>query len=105
MVLPVTTVTWFGAAIVAVMTLGCFYWINELYRAYQVDGDGHMDRPRFERASSWGLVWMGFWQWSIAAFSGVFSSWPGTIPLFGAGAMLMFSGWFQWRTRSWRSAR
>lgn len=93
-----------GASIVGVMTLGCFYWINELYRASRIV-DGHMDRQRFERASSWGLVWMGAWQWSIAAFSGLYATWTGAIPLFGAGAFLMFSGWFQWRTRAWRQSR
>jgi hypothetical protein len=90
-------VTWIGAAIVGVMSLGCFYWINELYRASHLV-DGHMDRPRFERASSWGLGWMGLWQWSIAAFSGLYGTWSGAIPLLGAGAFLMFAGWFRWRT-------
>lgn len=90
-----------GAVIIGVMTLGSFYWINELYRS----AISTTNRPRFERASSWGLAWVGAWQWSIAAFSGLFSSWVAAIPLFGAGAFLMFSGWFQWRTRAWRASR
>lgn len=95
-------VTWFGAVIVGVMSLGCFYWINEIYRSTTVDGTDH---ARFERAYTWGMVWMGLWQWSIAAFSGLYGSWAGAIPLIGAGAFLIFTGWFRWRTRHWRESR